>query len=483
MKARRIHPLITPSRWSQATIRDVNHRCPGCRASVADDQRYCLDCGHHIGEPRVDWRALLRPPATTQAGGPLTVRVGAVPLPTPRVAAALMLIVMGFGVVVAGAAGPSVPRALAAAVRGPLTIVMPPPPPPRPAPAPPAAPEVTAPAPAPAPAPTPEPAAAAAPAPQAAKPDKPLVDKPATPKVPAVEHVFLISLGPGTYDAWFGEQSAAPYLAKDLVAQGTLLAGYESTAAGELANEIALISGQAANAQTDANCPVYTPVSPGTVDDNGQAQGEGCVYPQDAYTLPDQLVARHRTWKAYIEGQDAPGVAPASCRHPADAQPDPFTAPRDGDPYVTWRNPFAYFQTITGSPDCAANDVGLTALDADLAEKSRTASFSWISPSPPNDSPPTSDAWLRPVVEKILASKAYADNGLLVIVPDASGNPDDLRTGALLVSGDHVRAGVVDTAAYDHRSMLKSIEELFSLRYLAGAQDKKVKSFVSPLLH
>lgn len=459
--------------------------CPECRARAADDQRYCLDCGHRLTEPRVDWRAVLGRTREVPVAAPGPAVIG-VPLPTPRIAATLLLIVMGFGVIVGGAASPVVPRALAAA-RGQLTIVLPPAPRPKPAPAPATA-EAPAPAPTPTPAPAPAPVPVATPVDTAPakkpKPDKPVISAPVTtPDVPPIHHVFLISLGPGTYDAWFGEQSATPYLARELAGQGTLLAGYRATAAGELANEIALISGQAANPQTDANCPTYAPVTPGAVGDDGQAEGEGCVYSQDAYTLPDQLVAFGDTWKAYIEGQDAPGATPASCRHPEDGQPDPFAAPREGDPYVTWRNPFVYFQTITVSPDCAAGDVGLTALDTDLAKKSTTASFSWIAPSPANSSPAAAEAWLRVVVPKILASKGYADDGLLAIVPDASGSPDDPTTGALLLSADHVAAGSVSTTAYDHLSMLKSIEDLFSLRYLAGAQDKKVKSFVSPLLH
>lgn len=29
--------------------------CPGCGAALADDQRYCLNCGQRQGEPRVDF--------------------------------------------------------------------------------------------------------------------------------------------------------------------------------------------------------------------------------------------------------------------------------------------------------------------------------------------------------------------------------------------------------------------------------------------
>jgi hypothetical protein len=30
--------------------------CPGCGAALADDQRYCLNCGQRQGQPRVDFR-------------------------------------------------------------------------------------------------------------------------------------------------------------------------------------------------------------------------------------------------------------------------------------------------------------------------------------------------------------------------------------------------------------------------------------------
>jgi hypothetical protein len=461
-----------------ATILRVDRTCPECRATCAADQRYCLECGHRVGELRVDWRGLLAGERSSVAApAPRDARSARIALPTPRVAATLLLIVMGFGVVVAGAASPSIPNSFAAAARGPLTIVLPPR---APAPTPAAEPETSEAAPEPAPAPEPavvEPAPTepATTAPEATTPDDTLIgDGNTGPDVPPIHHVFLISLGPGTYEQWFGDTSTVPYLAKELAPQGTLLAGYRSTAQGELANEIALMAGLPANDQTEQNCPAY------------------CPYTIEDYTLPDQLVAAGSTWKAYVEGQDAtaPGAPgqtpppPQNCRHPEHAgDADPFASPdRPGDPYVTWRNPFVYFPTITTTPDCAANDTGLTALDADLATKKDTATFSWLAPAPHNSGPAAADAWLRIVVPKILGSKAYADGGLLAVVPDASGTPDDQVTGALLLS-KYAPVGSISTESFDHFSMLKGIEDLFSLRYLPGAEDKSVKSFVSLLLH
>ncbi|MFL5843681.1 MAG: hypothetical protein ACJ762_03240 [Solirubrobacteraceae bacterium] len=431
--------------------------CPDCSTPLAADQRYCLGCGRRVGALRLDWRALLAPATTGPA--PARVSEGALTmLPSPRLAAALLMTVMGFGVVVAGAATSDTPRALAATPRGAITIQMPPvaatPAPqapdlrPSPTPEPVPAPEpVSEP-----PAATPAPEEPAAPAPEDDEPVIPAADD--EPDGPEIKHVFVIALGAGTYEQWFGAGATGRYLADELAPQGTLLAGYRATSQGVLANRITMISGQAANPQTDAGCPLYTPFD----------GSEGCVYPLDAYTLPDQLVAFGDTWKAYVEGHQ-------DCSHPDDGAAD------DG---LTSRDPFMYFQTITTAPDCAAADVGLDDLAADLADEQRTATYSWISPAPDVADP---DAWLRLVAGAVLQSKAYADDGLLAIVPSASGNAEDPVTGALLLSADHVAAGAIDTTEYDHLSLLRSIEDLFALRHLEGAGGKKVASFVSPLLH
>lgn len=52
--------------------------CPSCGAALAEDQRYCLNCGQRRGEPRVDFRQHLdsKPTATEEPGAPVN---GAVP--------------------------------------------------------------------------------------------------------------------------------------------------------------------------------------------------------------------------------------------------------------------------------------------------------------------------------------------------------------------------------------------------------------------
>src|SRR4051812_13297692 len=88
--------------------------CRTCGSPLADDQRYCLECGSRNGPPRLDWKAMVRPAdAADPAAGP-TERVadaGPALLPSPRIAAALVLGMLAFGVVVGHAAGPGAPAA------------------------------------------------------------------------------------------------------------------------------------------------------------------------------------------------------------------------------------------------------------------------------------------------------------------------------------------------------------------------------------
>ena len=165
---------------------------------------------------------------------------------------------------------------------------------------------------------------------------------------PPVKHVFLIVLGDNGYEEAFGAASPAPYLAKTLRGQGELLANYYAVTQGELANQIALISGQGPTAETAANCPNYTDIAPATVGVGGQVEGSGCVYPAAAQTLPGQLAAGGMKWKAYVEDIGNGGAEqPTTCRHPTLGGPDGSQAPLPGDAYETWRNPFVYFHSLT----------------------------------------------------------------------------------------------------------------------------------------
>jgi phosphatidylinositol-3-phosphatase len=347
-------------------------------------------------------------------------------------------------------------------------------------------------------------------------------------KLPAVKHVFVVMLDDEPYATVFGPASPAHYLAGTLEHKGELLVRYYAVAHEQLANGIALLSGQGPTPQTAQNCPTYEDLTPGTLGAEDQVSGQGCVYPSATQTLAGQLAEKHLTWKAYVEGMDegaaAPGVESAvgACGHPALGAVDPSSVltPPAGQEYATWRNPFVYFHSVIDSATCASDDVGLGSLKGDLASAKRTPSFSYIVPDRCDDGNAApcaagqaagmgaADGFLRKVVPEILASKAYKENGLLVITVDeapssgeyadsssccgqpsfpnlpapasAIGPPGGGQVGALLLS-PFIKGGNLEQGAYNHFSLLRTVEDLFGLKHLGYAAGKEVSSF-SPSL-
>ncbi len=353
---------------------------------------------------------------------------------------------------------------------------------------------------------------------------------------PAVKHVFLIVLADQPYASVFGPASKAPYLAQSLEKRGELLVRYYAVAHDELANGVALVSGQGPTAQIAANCPTFADIAPATSGAEEQVTGTGCVYPKSTETLASQLAAKQLAWRAYVEGMNG------ACAHPALGAADPTvgaapaasTTPGPpgasipanqalaGEEYTTFRNPFMYFHDVIDSPSvCAANDVGLGQLNTDLKSVKSTPALSYIVPSLCDDGSPTpcapgkpaglapADAFLRKVVPQILSSKAYKQGGLVAITVDqapATGVEADSssccgqprfpglpapaplpgggqlppsgggQVGALLLS-PFVKAGSTNQDPYNHFSLLRTIEDLFGFKHLGYAGASGVSSF------
>jgi phosphatidylinositol-3-phosphatase len=336
-------------------------------------------------------------------------------------------------------------------------------------------------------------------------------------KLPAIKHVWVVMLSDEPYASVFGPSSTASYLHGTLEHKGELLVRYDAVAHEELANELALVSGQGPTVETAANCPNYTEITGASTGPEEQVIGSSCVYPAATQTLAGQLTAKHLTWRAYVQGIDEPGAQAGACAHPVLGQADPTAVQSSSTgSYATFRNPFVYFSSIVDSPTCAADDVGLASLKGDLTAVKRTPSFSYIVPDRCHDGNPTpctpgapagmapADAFLKQVVPEITGSKGYRENGLLVITVDEApssgafadsssccGQPlfpnDPVKTlagaprgggtvGALLLS-PYVKAGTTSEETYNHFSLLRTIEDLFSLQHLGYAAPSAVKSF------
>ena len=199
-------------------------------------------------------------------------------------------------------------------------------------------------------------------------------------QLPKVGHVFEIALSTPSYAAAFGHGSAAPYL-RSLISRGTLLKGYESLGSSELADYLAMVSGQAPNADTSRGCDTYTEFPQAVVAKaNGLVPGKGCVYPETALTIGDQVSAGGHVWKAYIAD-----MGTQTCSHPNSNAVDDLALTGTEPGYDTRHNPFIYFHSLLDLGDCSTDDVDLSKLPAALAKKSRTATFSYVAPGQCDD--------------------------------------------------------------------------------------------------
>jgi len=501
--------------------------CSECGAARAPDQRYCLECGARLGSlpasiavqiQRLRTFATGRIPvvkaatAKTKAAKPSETGKGwpfvrSDYMPSPRAAAAAVIGMLALGVALGSATNELAQSA------GLTTILVEEPTPPAEEEEP--APEATAAAPeAEAAQAAPEPVAAAPaaipaeaplveePLPSEPEPEVPVIEEEVPTGLPEVKHVFLIVLGEHGYEETFGEASTSEYLGKELPAQGELLTNYFAVTKGELANQIALISGQGPTPETAADCPSYGDVVPGTESAEGQVEGNGCVYPATTKTLPAQLAEAKLTWRAYIDRDEAGEEAP-----PAGTTPPPgcFATPRD---------PFAYFHALVDAGECDEGDPGLARLAKDLALKpEKFPTLAYISPTPPApDNPAAAEEVLKTVVSSIQSSFSYKDGGLIVITsaqapqegeaadssaccitPAYPNLPPQLeaeetatgpvkpsggggRVGALLLS-PFVEPATTSETYFNHYSLLATIEELFGLEKIGYAAEAAITGF------
>jgi phosphatidylinositol-3-phosphatase len=309
-------------------------------------------------------------------------------------------------------------------------------------------------------------------------------------------------------------QFSAPYLAKVLPAEGTLVENYFGIGHESLDNYIAEVSGQAPSPDTQADCPAPGDLTPGTADaPQQQAIGQGCYFPARVKTIADQLQARGLTWKGYEEdmGRDQAKDATSPSAN------GPGTVARSGadcsfsnsetgtDAYLAKHNPFEWFHSLTDNPtSCDAHVVPLTGLRSDLQRIDTTPNLSVISPNMGDDGHDTEQllpntdmsSWAAYWVRLIMASPAYRQDGMIIIVfdengdsglagapangnipssccgevpgpnspsPGAFGSTGGGETGAWIVTPYGTPGTVTATNSYNHYSLLRSLEDVFGI--------------------
>lgn len=356
----------------------------------------------------------------------------------------------------------------------------------------------------------------------------------ATDSLPKVGHVFEIALSTDSYRDAFGKPSAAPYL-RSLERKGVLLSAFQSLGSSELADYLAMVSGQGPNADTSGGCTTYSEFPQGVAaQPDGLVRGNGCVYPETALTIGDQVTASGHMWKAYIADMGA-----QTCAHPNSNAVVDAALPGTQPGYDTAHNPFIYFHSLVDLGDCANDDQDLSRLGPALAKRSRTATFSFIAPGvcddPASDGAPgpaaatptsttstttssattapttasstttssitasstttssttssssaapaacpagqpagivAENAFLRLWVPRILASPAYRHDGVLIIAFAAAGHRDSARPvrTGALLLSRYARPGKQLRRAFGPYSLLRSIEAMLGYKPLAHAR-------------
>jgi hypothetical protein len=331
---------------------------------------------------------------------------------------------------------------------------------------------------------------------------------------PQPAHVWTIVLENKDYERTFGPDPGSPYLGRELPAQGALLTNYYATAHLSLPNYIAMVSGQAPNPVTQSDCQVFQDFQPPAVGVNGQAVGQGCVYPSQIKTVADQLVGKGLRYRGYMEDMGAdPQREAATCAHPPVNSRDNTQTATPQDQYATRHNPFVYFHSIIDDrPSCDANVVNLDRLPADLASVATTPQYSFITPDLCSDGHDETcadpkqkggyagiDDFLRAWVPRIVASPAFQQDGLLIVTFDEAEDDDSAccdeptgpntprpgingpgggRVGAVLLS-PFIRPGTRSDTPINHYGYLRSIEDLFTLGYLGYAGQEGLATFQS----
>jgi phosphatidylinositol-3-phosphatase len=347
-----------------------------------------------------------------------------------------------------------------------------------------------------------------------------LPDDSVTTSARPVGHVFIIVLENEDYAVTFpaSGEPPSPYLARNLTTMGRLLTQFYGIGHASLDNYIAMVSGQAPNAVTQADCTIFQEFAGILAPDapDGQAVGQGCVYPANVLTIADQLEAADHTWRMYGEDMaNSPGSAPTTCRHPPVNAQDEWQGATSTDQYATRHIPFLYFHSvIDDQAGCDSHVVDLSLLPADLADADLTPEYVFITPDLCSDGHDAQcadpnqrgeyegiDDFLRTWIPVLMASPAYLKDGLIIVTfdeaesssPEACCNepagyntpmpgitgPGGGRTGTVLLA-HCIEPGTVDETPYNHYSLLRTTEDLFGVAHLGYAGMDGLVSFALP---
>jgi phospholipase C len=224
---------------------------------------------------------------------------------------------------------------------------------------------------------------------------------------------------------------------------------------------VAKACGQAANMHAEAypSLPNYVAMTSGAVP--APVAGRDCQPTGGCVATSQSIFSQTAgSWRVYAESM------PANCSR---------SNTRDGL-YVPRHTAAPYFTDLASGCLKRQLPLGTTtsgALSSDL-RAGTLAAFSLVAPNTTNDAHggclSCADAWLARWMPRIVASPAYQDGSTAVFVTYDSDDKSSKNHIATMVIAPSVKPGTVAIGAYNHYSMLRTIEDMLGLSgHLGGA--------------
>lgn len=352
-----------------------------------------------------------------------------------------------------------------------------------------------------------------------------------SPQTAKPQHIFWIMMENHSTGEIIGNTADAPYL-NQLANQGAVATNYFGVTHPSLPNYLAAISGDFQGIFDDCKAgPDVTCAPEEFVPDSGDGTAGQLLTPAemasapiiphwfDSENLVDEIEGHHLTWKAYMQSMPAGFTGEYWPIDSVDGQPVPRKL------YAQKHNPFMYFSDIRDDPSRMQLVVPFTQFDQDITG-ANVPNFVWISPDQchdmhglssanataasvnlPDCAAPASgldhavialgDQFLSTLVPKIMASSAWRQGSIIVITWDEDDYAGysgccDSPTGAngVTLGGANAPAIIVasqgamhstSATAYNHYSVLATIEHLWGLGCLANTCDAEGMTLMTAL--
>ena len=348
------------------------------------------------------------------------------------------------------------------------------------------------------------------------------------PSTSTFDHIFYIMMENHGNKEILGNTADAPYI-NSLAQRYNVATKYYGVTHPSLPNYLAAISGSFQGIWDDCAAGATVTCAPQEFGpDSGYTGGKELLTPAEiasatkqphwfgGQNIVDQLETHGLSWKGYMQSMPSTGFTGAA---------SPVIGGKPVQLYVEKHNPFEYFSDIRNNPARMQKIVPFSQFGLDLANNT-VPNFVWISPDTCNDmhgiAPASAqllgipacgypksgldhgaiqlgDDFVQSTVAEIQASKAWTKKSAIVLVWDENDYTGDSGcchspTGVNGVTlggadapfivipskdtGDHI---VDATTAYNHYSLLATIEKLWGLGYLANAKGFSDKQLMTKL--